>query len=166
MKHTVFVLILCVVASAADYRAGIGRIDITPDGPIWLSGYAARKKPSEGVMHRLWAKALAIEDSKGSRAVIVTTDVLGIPRHIADVVGARVQKQYNLERSRLLLNSSHTHTGPVIGSNLRIMYDFDEPNRRAVADYTEKFTNALVSVVGAALADLSPAVLSYGAGVT
>jgi neutral ceramidase len=169
MKHAAFMLVICAVAGAADYRAGVGRIDITPDGPIWLSGYASRKKPSkpsEGVMHRLWAKALAIEDNKGSRAVIVTTDVLGIPRQIADVVGARVEKQYGLERSRLLLNSSHTHTGPVIRPNLRLMYDLDEPNWRAVENYAEKFTTALVNVIGAALADLSPAQVSYGTGST
>jgi hypothetical protein len=164
MKFVAYVLFVFTAAFGADYRAGVGRIDITPDGPIWLSGYAVRNKPSEGVMHRLWAKALALEDNKGSRVVIVTTDVLGIPRHIADVVGARVAKEFELDRSRLLLNSSHTHTGPVIGSNLRVMYDFDEPNRRAVAAYSEKFTDALVKVVGAALADLSPAVISYGSG--
>jgi neutral ceramidase len=82
------------------------------------------------------------------------------------VVGARVEKQYGLERARLLLNSSHTHTGPVIGSNLGVMYDFDEPNRRAVAAYSEKFTNALVEAVGAALSDLSPVSISYGSGST
>jgi hypothetical protein len=164
MRHAAVFVFLCTAASGADYRAGIGRMDITPDGPIRLSGYAARNKPSEGVMHRLWAKALAIEDGKRSRVVIVTTDVLGIPRQIADVVGARVEKQHGLERSRLLLNSSHTHTGPVIGSNLRVMYDFDEPNRRAVDEYTRKFTDALVNVVGAALSDLSPAAISYGMG--
>ena len=166
MRQAAFVVLLCTAASGADYRAGIGRMDITPDGPIWLSGYASRNKPSDGVMHPLWAKALAIEDGKRSRAVIVTTDVLGIPRHVADAVGARVEKQYGLERSRLLLNSSHTHTGPVLGSNLRVMYDFDETNRRAVEDYTMKLTDALVNVVGAALADLSPAAISHGTGST
>jgi hypothetical protein len=46
------------------------------------------------------------------------------------------------------------------------MYDLDEPNRRAVAEYGEKLTNALVSVIGAALSDLSPSTISYGTGST
>ena len=48
--------------SAADYKAGVGRIIITPDKPIYLSGYANRDHASEGVLHDLWAKALAFED--------------------------------------------------------------------------------------------------------
>lgn len=155
---------LVLPLAAAEYRAGVARLDITPSGPIWLSGYASRNKPSEGVHHRLWAKALAIEDKSGSRVVIVTTDVLGIPRAISDVVGARVQKQWGLERSRLLLNSSHTHTGPVIGSNLRVMYDFSERDARAVSEYSQTLTDALVSVVGAAIGDLAPADVFYASG--
>ena len=42
------------------YRVGTGRVDITPEGPIWLAGYGDRKKPSEGVEQHLFAKALAI----------------------------------------------------------------------------------------------------------
>jgi neutral ceramidase len=166
MKQLILVFAAAACAVAADYRAGAGRIDITPDGPIWLSGYAVRKKPSEGVLQRLSAKALALEDNRGSRIVVVTTDLIGLPRHITDVVGARVEKQYGLERSGLLLNSSHTHTGPVVGMNLHVMYDLDDRNTRAVAEYSQKLTDALVNVVGAAIADLAPANVSYGNGKT
>lgn len=161
--------LLCLVvlgqaALAADFRAGIGRVKITPEGPIWLSGYAARKHPSEGVLADLWAKALALESAQGGRVVIVTTDVIGLPRAISDVVAARVQKQYGLERARLLLNSSHTHSGPVLRANLSAMYDLSPEDDRRVADYSLKFTDALVSVIGAALGDLQPAQLFYGSG--
>ena len=40
---------------------------------MWLSGYAARTRPAAAVSTRLSAKALALEDHKGSKAVIVTT---------------------------------------------------------------------------------------------
>jgi neutral ceramidase len=166
MKPAALLFWFAATVIAADYRAGIQRTDITPEGPIWMSGYAGRKKPSEGAMQRLWAKALAIEDTKGSRVVIVTTDIIGLPRSVADVVGARVEKEHGLERARLLLNSSHTHTGPVIGSNLRIMYDLDAQNSDAIAAYTKRLTDILVNVVGGALQDLSPASISYGNGST
>ena len=32
-------------AVTAGWRAGVGRVDITPSEPVWLSGYAARRKP-------------------------------------------------------------------------------------------------------------------------
>jgi hypothetical protein len=43
---------------AADFEAGVGRVKITPPTPFWMSGYAARTHPSEGVLQDLWAKAL------------------------------------------------------------------------------------------------------------
>src|SRR5581483_7583078 len=62
--------------SGAGLKAGVGRADITPAGPIWLSGYAARTHPSTGAQTRLWAKALAIESGPRQRIVIVSTDVV------------------------------------------------------------------------------------------
>ena len=108
------VLWFVAAASAADFKAGVARVDITPEVPIWMSGFAARKQAADGVMHSLWAKALALEDGKGNRAVIVTTDLIGLPRGISDLVSARVQKEHGLSRAQLLLNSSHTHCGPVL----------------------------------------------------
>ena len=153
-----FVLLLVAAAAfAADFKAGVARIDITPKGPIWMSGYADRKHPSEGVLQPLAAKALAIEDSKGGRVVIVTTDLIGLPRQVSDEVAARVLKQFGLERPRLLLNSSHTHTGPVVRPNLKTMFTLDEDNARRIDEYTRELTDNLVAVVGAALGDLAPA---------
>src|SRR5258707_10901441 len=110
MGRIVVGLLFACFLNAADYKAGIARINITPEKPIYLSGYGSRNHPSEGVLQDLWAKALAIEDAKGGRLVIVTTDLIGLPRNITEFVAARVQKEYNIERSRLVLNSSHTHT--------------------------------------------------------
>src|SRR5712692_4059567 len=123
-------LLAAVSLSAADYKAGIGRILITPEKPIYLSGYANRTHPSEGVLLDLWAKALAIEDHKGARVVIVTTDLIGLPRNVADIVAARVEKEYGIERSHLVLNSSHTHTGPLIRHNLETMFELSPEDSR------------------------------------
>src|SRR5579859_6544477 len=119
--------LLCAVLatatlSAADYKVGLARLIITPEQPLYLSGYANRTHASEGKVHDLWAKALAIEDSKGGRVVIVSTDLVGLPRAITDVVAARVLKDFQLDRARLVINSSHTHTGPLIRGNLANMF--------------------------------------------
>ena len=70
--------------AAEIFRAGVASTVITPEQPMWMSGYAARTKPSEGKVHDLHAKALALEDSQGKRLVIVTVDLLGIPRPLRD----------------------------------------------------------------------------------
>jgi hypothetical protein len=155
-------LALAAVA-AADYKAGVARVVITPDRPIYLSGYASRNRPSEGKIHDLYAKAIAVEDAKGGRVVLVGMDLIGVPRSIADAVAARVQKQWGLERARLVLNSSHTHTGPLIQGNLE-MWKLKPAEQQAVREYASWLTGQLVTVIGASLADLKPAQLSFGNG--
>jgi hypothetical protein len=157
-------LLLTAGLPAADFRAGAARVDITPEGPIWMSGYAVRKKPSEGVLTPLAAKAIALEDSRKGRVVIVTTDLIGLPRQITDEVAARVQKQWGLERARLWFNSSHTHTGPVVRPNLNTMYNLSPEQTEKLSQYAAKLREDLYTVIGAALGDLAPADVSFGQG--
>ncbi|HYL75402.1 MAG TPA: neutral/alkaline non-lysosomal ceramidase N-terminal domain-containing protein [Bryobacteraceae bacterium] len=157
-------LLIGVQLFAADFKAGVARLDITPQTPIWLSGYADRTHPSTGVLHSLWTKALAIEDNKGGRVVIVTTDLIGLPRTITDLVAARVNKEYGLDRSRLLFNSSHTHTGPVVPPTLPAMFALSASDQQIAEDYSRKLTEDLFTVIGAALGRLAPAQISYGVG--
>ena len=151
-------------ASATAFKAGVGRVKITPEEPIWLSGYASRNHPSEGVVHDLWIKAVAFEDARGGRIVIVGADLIGFPRAITEVAAARLQKQYGLDRARLLFNATHTHSGPVVRSNLTAMYDLDAENSRRIQAYGDRILEGVVSAVGAALGNLQPAQLLYGAG--
>ena len=67
----VLILLLPHNANAlGEWKAGVATVTITPTGPLWMSGYGSRTKPSEGTEHDLWAKALAIEDPGGRRAVL------------------------------------------------------------------------------------------------
>lgn len=167
-QPVLFLPILLVFAlpgtAAPAMKAGAARIDITPDGPVWMSGYAARNKPSEGFLTRLWAKALALEDSRGNRAVIVTTDLIGLPMELTDVVAAQAMEKYKLERAGLVFNSSHTHTGPVVRGNLSVMESQQSPHREALAVYRQRLQQNLLDVIGAALADLAPAELAFDYG--
>jgi neutral ceramidase len=152
------------VQAAASFRAGLGRVKITPQTPIWMSGYAARSRASEGVMQGLWAKALALVDDKGNKVVLVSVNLIGLPRAISDEVAARVESKHGLARSQLVLNASHTHCGPAVRQNLAVMYDLDAENRSRVETYGAALTDSLVQVIGAALDALAPAELAVGHG--
>jgi hypothetical protein len=160
-------LLVCGAADAADapqWKVGVGRAAITPDAPMWLCGYASRKHPSEGIVHDLWAKALAIEDSQGGRVVIVTTDVIGLPREVTEEVASRLAKQHGLARSQIVFNSSHTHCGPAVWPGLPVMFDFSPEEQKQAEQYSARVTDVLVAVVAAALKDESPARLAFGRG--
>src|ERR1035438_8182846 len=72
MRSILLLALAAVPLGAAGMRAGVARVDITPQGPIWMSGYASRNHPSEGVRQNLWARALVIEAAPGGRVAIVT----------------------------------------------------------------------------------------------
>ena len=71
-------------ASTKGWKAGVASAVITPEEQSWMAGYGSRDHPSEGTLVDLWAKVLAIEDAKGKKVVLVTTDLLGIPKKMSD----------------------------------------------------------------------------------
>lgn len=166
--------VLCLVAligssslaggAETPYKAGVGTVTITPAEPIWMAGYAARTKPAEGKVHDLRAKALCLEDSAGKKLVLVTTDLIGIPRTLGEEVAAEAEKKYGLKRDQLILNASHTHCGPVVRENLIDMYPLTKDDAAKVEAYAKKLKGDLVAVIGTSMRELKPVALKYGAG--
>src|SRR2546423_11933930 len=78
----VIVAIAPLVAAEALWKAGVAKANITPTTPLLLAGYATRDKPADGKVMDLWIKVLAVEDAQGHRAVVLTSDTLGIPQSI------------------------------------------------------------------------------------
>lgn len=150
-------------AEDPDWKAGVATVAITPSQPMWMAGYAGRTKPSEGVLSELHAKALAIEDSAGTRAVIVTTDLISVPRPLRQQVAKAVAEKHKLDPKGLLLNCSHTHCGPVVRDDLEmsVMYPLDPEQRQRVESYFVELRDKLIAVIGAAIEDSQPAKLSY-----
>jgi neutral ceramidase len=149
---------------ASSWRAGAAAITITPETPMWLSGYVGRDKPAEGKLSDLHAKALVLEDPTGRRAVVVTMDLVGISREVSAAVCAELKAKYQFPREAIFLSVSHTHSGPVIVGNLSAMYSLDETQARLVDEYSEALKSKLVGLVGTAVTDLAPADLSSGRG--
>jgi hypothetical protein len=148
----------------AGWKAGIARVDITPKEPMWMAGYAARNHPSEGAVHRLWAKALALEDPAGKKAVLVTLDLCGIGRDLSNAVRDAALKRHGLKRDQIVLSCSHTHSGPVVGTNLITMYKIDDAQRAKIADYARFLENALGDMIDGALTSLEDAHLAWETG--
>jgi hypothetical protein len=152
------------VATAGAWRAGVGRAVITPTTPVWMSGYASRVRPAEGKLHDLWCKALALEDAAGRRAVLVTLDLCGIDRETSGRVRDRIQQAHGLGRESVGLNCSHTHSGPVVGHNLRSMYFLNDAQQKLIDDYTRELEDKIVAAAGEAVGARAPARLSWTVG--
>ncbi len=168
MRHLVLATVVALVvhvsplAHGATWRAGVARAVITPDRPMWMSGYAGRNKPGVQKLHDLWAKALVIEDAAGQRAAIVTLDLVGIDRATSLDIRQAIEKQHKLSKAQVALCTSHTHTGPVVGDNLMSMYFLSPEHQRLIRQYTKRVTKTVVRLVGDAIKDLELCDLSQG----
>jgi len=152
-----------------DWKAGLASVVITPEsalGGMWMAGYAARTKPSEGKVHELYAKALALEDHQGTRLVIVTVDLIGITQSLREWLEKEVGQQYKLPPEGLLLSASHTHSGPVIRETKYsiygdTVYGLSPEHIQKSQQYVEALQQKLLQLVGQAIDNLAPARLGY-----
>lgn len=159
IPHLAAIAFLAAVAgaSADELSAGVSRIKITPPMPFQLSGYASRTNLATDVRTDLWAKAVALRDPDGARAVIVTTDLIGLPKEISEDVAARAIAKHGLSRSQVIFNSSHTHSGPMVRPNLPNLLQFTDGQATRLDQYARELTGRLASVIDGALADIAPA---------
>ena len=158
----------CAMANQeqAEWKAGIASVVITPEQSMWMAGYAARTKPSEGKAHDLYAKALALQDAEGGRLVIVTVDLIGVNRQMRDWLEKEVSRLYRLDPARLLICASHTHSGPVLHKSSESIYGnsfygLTPEQIQQCREYTENLQKKLASLIGEALDKPAPARLAY-----
>ncbi len=145
------------------WKAGTARVNITPTQSMWMGGYASRDRPSEGVRQDIWAKALALQDLHGNRGVMIRMDLISIPKGPSDRIRNRLEKEYDIDRAQVILNASHTHTGPEIRPD---SWNMEGVDRAKVQNYVDDLENKIVDLVGDALKSLKPARLYSGNGLT
>ena len=148
------------------WSAGVARVQVTPTEPIFMKGYGSRTKPSEGVRQDLYVKALALQDETGATSVLVTSDFHSYTRRMSDTIAEAVQKKHGLPRDRLILNGSHTHSGPAVTAEswLRPSEDINAEQEAVIRRYTARLLDQVVDLIGRAIADLAPADLAFGQG--
>ena len=150
---------------AGGWQAGFARVVITPQGPMFASGYAARDKPSDGKIPDLWAKAAALRDPEGHTALFLSMDLIGVPVQMARLITEHAARRHGLERSDVMITCSHTHCGPALDDMLSHMLPLSEDDWKKIKVYQADLNAKLTSLVDRAVADLKPARLSFGSGV-
>ncbi len=153
-------------ANEAPYSIGVAAVDITPDYPIRLNGFGSRRTESEGVTQPIWAKAIAIGTDAEKPLVLVTVDSLGLRLSMVEEVARRLKARAGIERRRLAVTFTHSHTTPKVnGASDTIFSTPIPPEHQAHIDlYTAELTDALEKVALAALADRRAARLEWAVG--
>lgn len=165
--------VFCLAASVAPavaagtettWRVGIDKRIITPTEPMWMSGYGSRNRPADGKLSELWAKVMTIEDATGTRCVLVTLDLIGIDADTTSMIRETVTQKTGIPRSHLAISTTHTHSGPVVGNNLRAMYQLDHTAWRQVDRYTQFLAQTIVELIHNSIQRLSPAEIQWTVG--
>lgn len=169
MRSLSILALLCCFPplSAADPVAipvGVARIDITPSYPVRLSGFGFRRKESEGVTQRIWAKALAIGGDK-KVAILLTVDNLGIPDGMVQELANRLKKE-GIAPERLAVTATHTHTAPMLEGVAPTLFGepIPEEHRKHIARYTRELMEKMEEVARKALKGRMPGHLSWAVG--
>ncbi|MGI8988103.1 MAG: neutral/alkaline non-lysosomal ceramidase N-terminal domain-containing protein [Bryobacteraceae bacterium] len=143
------------------------RIDITPGlgGFRYLTAYYGRAGYGTTTVPKLpipdvsaypnRVRAIAIKDANGGQPkVIVSADILGFTRAMHTAILGGVQSHYSgFAEENLILNASHTHSGPVLRDNLAPIYSYDlsSSDLYAVGAYTDALTTQIVAAIGNAI---------------
>ena len=145
---------------------GTAKVDITPDYPIRLSGFGFRRQESEGVIHPIWAKALAIGAEDKSLAILVTVDNLGVPDYMVCDLAKRLKSKAGVDQARVAVCSTHTHTAPMLAGVAPTLFGEPIPpdHQAHIKQYTKELADHLERVALAAIADCVPGQLEWGLG--
>ncbi len=147
------------LADEPTWKAGLARINITPQEPLWMAGFGGRTHPAEGKLHDLWVKILVLEAADGHRGLIITSDVCGISKITYDTLCNELHQRCGLTRSQIRFTYSHTHSGPALRECLQDYYSWDDDLRNRATDYTLALEKAIVEHVAKAIEQMKPVTL-------
>jgi neutral ceramidase len=154
----------CAAGSPPALEIGLAVRDITPEPPIWLAGYAGRKRAADKVDHPLLVQALALKNPTGERFVFVALDNCEVSGAFMEPVVRELTDQFQLGRGAVAVVCSHTHSAPVLSGTLDSMAQQPEVDHGRIEQYSRLLKARLVEAVGAALTNVEPALLEKGLG--
>jgi neutral ceramidase len=149
---------LSVSALGEELRGAVFSVDITPQAPVMLGGYASRTNLSQGVHDRLYARAFAIALGD-RRLLLISLDNLGFYNATAEPLRRAILEASGLRPSELFLCAIHTHSAPIL------TLDAAKGHSNNVA-YTQNLQGKLAALARDVLGRLRPAELGLGTGAS
>jgi neutral ceramidase len=155
------ILLTETVQAAGSFRASCVKVDITPEGPVWMHQFG--KRQSTGVLHKIYHRVVAMDDGK-TEFYLVSSDLIGFSAAFYDSFCQRLEKETGIKQEQLWWTFTHTHAGPSVArplsSALKTNQDFSGENE----EFTENLQTLLIQAIKQARQQLEPAVLGIGYG--
>jgi len=136
-------------------KVGIANTTITPDRPIWMTGFAARTAPSEGAYNDLEASVVVFEDGD-MRVATMALDLVGIDEFLLDPI-RNAAAELGIPPDCMLVSCSHTHCAPACRVARGSCRKFDD-------EYLAALKERLADLLKEAVSDLQESTLDYTVG--
>lgn len=160
--RTLLLAVLCVLPLCAEFRAAAVKVDITPQRPQWLLGYAARQ--STGVHDPLHHRVLAMDDGK-TQFVLISTEICVISPAFYDQFAEELHRETGIGPDHVWWTMTHTHSAPELGPpGLPRAFMGSRYEHEPDWEYAKEVTGKLIMAIKEARARLAPARLSVGTG--
>jgi neutral ceramidase len=113
------------VKEEPEVRLGVSQVKITPEQPVLMSGYDARKTPSTGIHDDLYASALFFSDEK-TRILLISTDLIGFKSDLADDIRNIISSKTGIPPGNIVISAVHNHGGPSVKTYEKNVPDANE----------------------------------------
>ena len=133
--------------------AGWAEIDITPPMGLVMGGRGLTETTGKKVLDPLMAQVLYMKDAKGSAFVLVSFDLVGISHELSDRIRTDIVHELGVDWNLVVLNTSHTHSGPLM---IRSVLAAGGPLRTNEVAYQDALADEILSATRAAAKNLSP----------
>ena len=99
-----------------ELRVGCAKVDITPQKPMELAGFAHRSGHFQAVRHPLHLRTIWMEQGNGHgkiiRSILISADLLFWGNALANQMKEKISKQWEVDQDAILLHATHNHSGP------------------------------------------------------
>jgi len=136
---------------------GISQVNITPEQPVMMSGYDARKTPSTGIHDSLFASALFFSGEQ-NKALLITADVIGFPHTFIDSIKKTISERTGIFADNIMIAALHNHGGPGI-------HAYEDTLPEANEDYIKSLKEKLVALAADAMKNPAPFSMGVGKGI-
>lgn len=163
----ILALILPAVHAAPDparvFQAGAAQLDITPElGSLIVGGFSPI--PAKHIHDPLFVRALVLDDG-ANRIAFVVCDNVGIARDAIDAAKQLIEQQSKLPGARVMVSSTHTHSGPPARPDSALPSD-KIPTAPAtpppLSRYQQFVARRIADAVQCAINNLEPARIAWG----
>ncbi len=153
--------------AAEGWQAGAAKRIITPKEPMWMAAMAAAPRLPAASYPNCMSKPCGCK-LPGSAALVLTLDLVGIDRTLSQRIRKAIGDKLSIEPNHVLIATSHTHSGPVVGKNLSTLHyhQLSDEFRKQIDAYETELFDHCVACAAEARSSAKPARLSWGTSTT